>query len=199
MNPALLAQTFYVEINPVSAVRRALSKAPRGGRLAAAPLSSTVEDLLGVTLHSHELLYKANTVFPFNFFPDTIVIDKEKLTIIARYFFWVAKITSVPIRDILSVEADVGPFFGSIYLTSRYFYTNPHSIRFLWRRDAIKIQKLVQGFIIANERGIDCSNIDRSQLEELLEHLGESNENVQRQIGPHVRIMGSVIKTAKNR
>ena len=170
-----------VSIDAVEAVKLALKRRPfrrSNPERAIKGWGSTVEELLGVTIHSHEILYKANTVFPFNLFPDTIVIDKEKLTIIARYFFWVAKITSVPIRDILNVEADVGPFLGSIHLTSRYFFTNPHTLNYLWRHDALKIQQLLQGFIIANERGIDCSAIDQGQLEELLEHLGETNEKL---------------------
>lgn len=186
MNPAEAVSLGYAEVNPVTALRLALKKTP-SRRVATDP---SVDTLLGVTIHSHEILYKAETVFPFNFFPDTIIIDKEKLTIIARYFFWVAKITSVPIRDILSVEADIGPFFGALQLTSRYFYTNPHSINFLWRKDTLKIQKLLQGFIIANERGIDCSLIDKSQLEELLVHLGETNEKVQSRIGTPLNYRG---------
>lgn len=169
-------------INAVAALKKALPSLRRYPR--APELPPTVKELLGITIHSHEILFKANTVFPFNLFPDTIVIDKEKLTIIERFFFWVAKITSVPIRDILNIEADVGPFFGSIHLTSRYFYTNPRSINFLWRKDAIRIQKLVQGFIIANEREIDCSSIDKAQLEILLEDLGESNANLR--FTPHL-------------
>lgn len=184
MDPAVSLSQKYTEVNLVMALRRALKKSPPRHLV---PTRLSVDTLLGVTIHSHEILYRADTVFPFNFFPDTIIIDKEKLTIIARYFFWVAKITSVPIRDILSVEADVGPFFGSIQLTSRYFYTNPHSIKFLWRRDTLKIQKLLQGFIIANERGIDCSTIDKSQLEELLEHLGETNEKTSSQYNMPLR------------
>src|SRR5579884_518789 len=89
-----------VSVNAIAALKKAMPKLERYPRLAATSykLSPSVAKLLGVTIHSHEILYKANTVFPFNFFPDTIVIDKEKLTIIERFFFWVAKITSVPIR-----------------------------------------------------------------------------------------------------
>lgn len=183
-----------VDINAVEAVKRALKRLPfrrRDAKTDAPGWSPTIEKLLGVTIHSHEILYKAKTVFPFNLFPDTIIIDKEKLTIIARYFFWVAKITSVPIRDILNVEADVGPFLGSIHLTSRYYFTNPHTLNYLWRRDAMKIQQLLQGFIIANERNIDCSSIDQDQLEELLEHLGETNEKLRQHLGPRTRLQTS--------
>jgi hypothetical protein len=176
-----IASLSVNSLNVVEALKRALTVKSRfrermySGDIKSAP---TMETLMGVTIHSHEILFKANTIFPFNLFPDTIVIDKEKLTIIERYFFQVAKITSVPIRDILNVEADVGPFFGSIHLTSRYFFTNPHSIRYLKRGEAMRIQKLVQGFIIANERNIDCSSIDKAQLEILLEDLGETNANL---------------------
>lgn len=154
-------------VDVVAAVKRALSKLPK---------RPAVNKLVDVSLHSHETIYRARAVFPFDLFPDIIIIDKEKLTIISNFFFWEKRITSVPIRDILNVEVDCGPFFGCIKLASRYFFTNPRSIGFLWRRDALRIQKLLQGFIIANERGIDCSSINKEELETLLEHLGETNE-----------------------
>lgn len=121
---------------------------------------------------SDEVLFKTRGIFPFDFFPDTVVIDKEKLTIAQRIFFFTGKIISVPMRDLLSVQANVGPIFGSIQLTSRYFFTNPQSIKFIWRSHALKMQRLLQGFIIATERNIDCSSVDKTQLLPLLEHLG---------------------------
>lgn len=128
-----------------------------------------------MTTQSHDILYKANTVFPFNLFPDTITIDREKLTIANRIFFLTARITSVPIPDLLSVEADVGPFFGSLHLNSRYFYTNPRSISFLPRKDTLNLQRLLQGYIIAHEQRIDCSKMEKEQLKILLEDLGKGD------------------------
>lgn len=124
---------------------------------------------------SHRILLKATTVFPFNLFPDSVTIDREKLTFANRVFFRAAKIVSVPIRDILSVEADVGPLFGSVYITIRDSSTNPLSICYLWREDALKLQRLLQGYISAFEREIDCSRINESDLLELLNNLGQSD------------------------
>ena len=138
-------------------------------------LSEGTEKLLGITLKAHDVLFRANTVFPFTLFPDTVTVDREKLTIANRSFFATAKIISVPIRDILSVEADLGPFFGSVHMTSRYFFTNPHSIGFLKRSDAIKLQRMLQGYIIAHEQQIDCSELDATNLEALLEDLGKGD------------------------
>src|ERR1035437_3013103 len=130
--------------------------------------------LMAVTLDSHDILFKANTVFPFTLFPDTVVVDREKVTFASRYFFATAKVTSIPIRDILSVEADIGPFFGSVHTSSRYFITVPHSINWLWRHDAIQLQRLVQGYIIANEQEIDCTSIEADKLVSMLNDLGQS-------------------------
>lgn len=130
------------------------------------------EKLIGITAKSHDILFKTNTVFPFSLFPDTVVVDREKLTIANRAFFQTAKITSVPIRDILSIEADVGPFFGSVHLTSRYFFTNPHTVNYLRRKDTLKLQRLLQGYIIAHEQKLDCSPLETQKLVALLEDLG---------------------------
>ncbi|MEX1059250.1 MAG: hypothetical protein WEC17_02360 [Candidatus Saccharimonadales bacterium] len=128
--------------------------------------------LVAVAKKSHEILFKASTIFPFTLFPDTVTVDREKVSFASRYFFRVAKITSVPVRDILSVEADIGPIFGSVHTASRFFITNPKSIKWLWRKDAIRLQRLLQGYIIVHEQEIDCDNIEKNKLIALLNDLG---------------------------
>jgi len=132
-------------------------------------------ELVNITEKSHDILYKADTVFPFTLFPDTVTLDREKLTVASRYFFKLAKITSVPVRDILSVEANLGPFFGSLRTSSRYFVTNPYNINFLKRIDAENLLGLLQGYIIAHEQGLDCSDIDTKDLKTLLNDLGQGD------------------------
>ena len=145
----------------------------------AKPKMTGPEELIDLTIKAHDVLFKADTVFPFTLFPDTVTIDREKLTIANRIFFKVARITSIPIANVLSVEADVGPFFGSIHVTSRYFGQSldtakrPNIVSFLSRDDTIQIQHLLQGYIIAHSRKIDCANIDKKQLIVLLKDLGQ--------------------------
>jgi len=122
---------------------------------------------------------EVSTIFPFTLFPDTITIDREKLTIANRFFFKVASINSIPISDIQSVEANVGPFFGSIGLVRATLTTlrSSFAVRFLWRDDAIKIQRLLQGYIIAHQKEVDCSAIEKEQLITLLNDLGQGVSN----------------------
>lgn len=166
-----------VSINLTEAVKRALVK--RGYRLhlhsAAENVEPGVNNLRGIALRTHDILFEARTVWPFDLFRDSVIIDREKLTVITRYFFEVAKVISVPIRDILSIEANVGPFFGSVHITSRYYPVNPYSVNFLWRRDTLKLQRLLQGYIIAHEQKVDCSNIEKGRLLTYLYDLGQGD------------------------
>jgi hypothetical protein len=135
----------------------------------------THEKLIDLTEKSHDILFRADTVFPFTLFPDTITLDREKLTIANRSFFRVAKIITVPITSLVSAEVDVGPFFGAIHMTSKYFLDNTHHLRFLWRHDAERLHRLLQGYIIAHEKGIDVTEVDKDDAKVLLEDLGHGD------------------------
>jgi hypothetical protein len=141
------------------------------------PADEDPERLLDITTSAHDILFEAHTTFPFTLFPDTITLDREKLTIANRSFFRVAKIISIAIADIVNVEADVGPFFGSIHVSSRNISVNPnslpYSVNFLTRDAALRIHRLVQGYIIANQRDVDSSSIEKEQLIVLLNDLGQ--------------------------
>lgn len=131
------------------------------------------EQLIDVTEKAQDILFEADTLFPFTLFPDTITIDREKVTIAQRVFFRMARIVSSPLSSIISAEATMGPFFGSVTLSSKYFVNNTYSINFLSRGHALKIQHLLQGFIIAQEKGIDLTDINEADLKILLADLGQ--------------------------
>jgi hypothetical protein len=127
---------------------------------------------------SHEPLISATTVFPFTLFPDTVVVDREKLTVAHRIFFQVAEVLSIRIEDILNVTADVGPFFGSIKISTRFFdKSKPYNVNFLWREDALKIKRIMQGYIIATQKKIDCSALNSPELAQMLDELGQAAPN----------------------
>ncbi len=133
------------------------------------------EKLINITEGTADNLITAKTVFPFLFFADTVCIDRQKLTIVHRSFFRTSSTISVQIDDVQIAKVDVGPFFGSVHLASKYFADNIQAINFLKRDDAIKIQRLLQGYMIAHHRKIDCASIDNDQLVTLLVTLGQSS------------------------
>src|SRR5690606_22816315 len=71
-----------------------------------------VEELKKVIEHSHEVIVSAKTMLP-PFFQDEIILDRTKITIIKRNFFWSSDVISIRIEDVLNVSASLGPIFGS--------------------------------------------------------------------------------------
>jgi hypothetical protein len=164
-------------LDVVQAIRSALSKRTlykqQNEGLISATVDTPEEKLMNTTVETQETLLTADTVFPFTLFRSTVQIDRHKLTIIRRSFFWTADTISVQICDILNVEVNVGPFFGSVVISSKYFNKTIKSINFLWRKDAINFQRLVQGSIIASRKQIDYTGIEKEQLVTLLSDLGQ--------------------------
>lgn len=132
------------------------------------------EDLLKeIVQKSNEIIADARAVWPFDFFPNEIMLDRTKVTIIERTFFWSRNVMSFRVEDILNVSVATGPFFGSITIASRVMSTVDHfTVAFLWRRDAIYLKSILQGYLIAQQNKIDVSHLTHDTLIETLIELG---------------------------
>ncbi len=118
----------------------------------------------------------ANTVFPLTLFPDTVVVDRTKVTITKRDFFWSSDVMSIRIEDVLNVSAGVGPFFGSLTIASRVMSTTDHfQINHFWRHDAIRLKHIIQGYVIAQHNNIDTAHLTKQELIDTLMELGSDS------------------------
>ncbi len=133
-----------------------------------------VHKLEGMVEKAQNVLCRARAIWPFDPFPDVITIDRKKITIEHRSFWGVKQTVSVRHSDITNVQAHVGPFFGSLIITSEHFINNIQTIRYLPRGDVLKVQRLLQGMIIAHKEGVERNDIDDKRLLKLLNELGES-------------------------
>jgi hypothetical protein len=128
---------------------------------------------------SQEVLSTATTFFPFAFFPDTVTLDRAKLTITHRTFFGQAEVMSIRVEDIMNVTANIGPILGSVKITSRVFNVEkPYTIDRFKRNDALRIKRTTQGYVIALQRRIDCSSMPCLELAAMLEQLGTDAHEV---------------------
>ncbi len=131
------------------------------------------EKLETIIKRSHEVLAEANTVFPVTLFPDTVVVDRTKVTIIKRDFFWSSDTMTFRIEDVLNAEVTVGPIFGSLTIASRVMSTTDHfQIRHFWRKDAVYLKGIIQGYIIAQHNKIDVTHLPKDELIRTLDELG---------------------------
>lgn len=137
------------------------------------PKEEAREELEEAVERGQNILIEASAVFPFDVFPDTIIIDRQKLTVVHKRFFSIARQkVSVQLSDIKNVQAELGPLFGSLTFTSEHFINNTQTISYLPRKDVLAIQQMVQGFIVAHDEGVDLTQIDNDELKEKLNELG---------------------------
>ena len=123
---------------------------------------------------SNQVLVTATTALAL--FSDTFTVDRAKLTITKRTFFRSAEVMSIRIEDILNVTATVGPFFGTVQIVSRVVNNQQSStVGPFWRSDALRVKRITQGYIIALQRGIDCSALDTHELATMLDKLGQDD------------------------
>lgn len=122
---------------------------------------------------SNEVLASAKTVFPIDPFPDSVVLDRTTLNITKRTFFFSNDTLSIRIEDILNAKVNVGPFLGSLTIASRILSSEDHfTINNLWRKDAIHLKHMIQGYIIALHNEIEISHLNREELIETISELG---------------------------
>lgn len=134
------------------------------------------KDLREIVAQSHEVLMSANTVFPLTLFPDTVVVDRTKVTVTRRDFFWSSDVMSIRIEDVLNVSAGVGPFFGSLTIASRVMSTTDHfQISHFWRNDAIRLKHIIQGYVIAQHNNLDTAHLTKQELIDTLMELGSDS------------------------
>lgn len=131
----------------------------------------TKQELQDAIRGSNEVLASCTTVLTL--FPDTLTVDRAKLTITRRSFFSTAEVISMRIEDISNVTVSVGPFFGNVKIVSRVMNAQTVTVGRFRRDEAIHLKRIAQGYVIALQREIDCSSLPRDELVRMLDQLGE--------------------------
>lgn len=141
--------------------------------------SKTKESLLSRTTLkravklTNEPLCSIKTVFPIKLFSDEIVLDRTKITVTRRNFFFSSDTMSIRVEDVLNVSVGVGPFFGAITIATRVLSSDDHfTLNRFWRRDATHMKHMIQGFVIARHNNIDIDQLRRDDLIRVLTELG---------------------------
>ena len=136
------------------------------------------EGLRKIVRKSHQLLASAQTVIlPINLFPDRVTIDRTKVTITKRTFFWSSSVISIRIEDVLNVACSTGPIFGSLTVSSRVMNSTDHyEIDYFWRKDALYMKQVIQGYVIAQHNQIETSHLKRDELIKTLLDLGNDSD-----------------------
>ena len=120
-----------------------------------------------------KILFTAKGLFPFDFFPNTITIDANKVNVIISTFFLTETITSILLKEIMDVRVETTLFLGKLIIDY-----GPHPLKIstvyipsLRKSDALKAKEIIEGILVLYR----SENIDTTKLkpEETLEEVKE--------------------------
>lgn len=128
----------------------------------------------GLVSGSVRVLLDIQSVFPFDFFPDDVIVDEVKVSVFTKFFFWSREVRSIEYKDIFNVVVQQGMFFAKLEIVDRYFSQQTIVVDFLKVKDAMKARRIIQGMIIAHKEDIELHALSKEKLIEKLELIGRS-------------------------
>src|SRR5579859_2932045 len=106
------------------------------------------------------ILVRISSVFPFDFFPSTVEIEDNKVTVTHRQFFACSQIFSIDMHDISNIFVETAPFFATLKIITRSFVENNIKIPWLKRSDALHARNIIEGLRIFSQEKIDTSKYE---------------------------------------
>ncbi len=108
--------------------------------------------------------------FPFDFFPDTINVEEERVTIIKRHLLS-SEVHSIDIKDISNIFINTTIFFSQLVIISKTFEENEIKIRNLGNKEAVLARRIIEGLRVFVNKKIDTSSYTKEELVVKLEEL----------------------------
>jgi hypothetical protein len=121
---------------------------------------------------ANETLFQMSATFPFQLFPDQIILDRLKINIIKKNFFASSQITTLPLSNTISVKVNSNPFFSQVEISDTNLRGATTFVRHLRKDDAMKFKTLVQGIVIGMNQGIDLMSMTSNELVEATQEWG---------------------------
>jgi hypothetical protein len=119
---------------------------------------------------SNRSIISISSIFPWNFFPNTIDVEESRVTFIFRQLF-ASQSHSVDIKDISNVFIESGILFSTLQVVSRTFIQNEIKIEFLKKRDAVRTKDIIEGLRTFAYHDIDTSTYEIGDLVTKLKEL----------------------------
>lgn len=127
---------------------------------------------------TNSIIYEISSFFPFQLFPDRVIIDENKVTIVRKELFF-KRVYSIMFEDILTVRVNRGIIFAAIEFKVKRFGQNIRPITYLLPKEATLAKKYILGLIEAKNAKIDMSKLNVFQIKDKLEEIGQTGEEAE--------------------
>ena len=134
------------------------------------------EKLTKLAQMSNDILFRCHTVFPFDFFPDTVIVDKTKVNFIIKEFFLSEIVHSIMIKNIKDIQVESSAFFAKIIIIPDVYLGQAITVSYLSKSGAQEARRVIQGLMLCYKEGIDISDLDASEIKNKIETAGTAIE-----------------------
>lgn len=139
----------------------------------------TTAKLNTLAKETEAVIYDIASVFPFQLFPDKLIIDKNKVSIIRKSLFF-KRIFPILYEDIRTVKINRSILFCAIEFEIRGYEQNPGAVTHLWPKEASKAEKYILGMTKANRAEVDMTKLPVNKIRGVIKKIGETQEDVER-------------------
>lgn len=124
---------------------------------------------------SNRILVKISShALPFDFFPNSIVVEEGRVTIINRHFLS-SEVHSVDMKNIANIFINTTWFFSQLVIISKTFEENEIKIRNLRTKDAIFVRRIIEGLRVFEREEINTSDYTVEELISKLKKLSTTS------------------------
>src|SRR5258708_7258477 len=140
--------------------------------------------LVEIPTPTARILYKTSGIFPFDLFPDDLVIDEVKISVVTHHLLS-RTVNSVLIKDITDILLYTNPFFGSILITGGEYQgleptkknpKGPLKIKFLPPNESRLARRVIMGLVIFSDEKIDSSKMTIDEILQKSQEFGKTKE-----------------------
>jgi hypothetical protein len=129
------------------------------------------QQLSELTDAAQRVLFKTKTVFPFDLFPNDVIVNDDKVDIVFREFFMAETIHSEMIEELKDVVVETSPFFATLRLVDTFNVET--CVKYLPTKDALKARDIIQGLVVAKKRGLDLTNMTKEEILKKIQAIGK--------------------------
>ncbi|MCR4324644.1 MAG: hypothetical protein NUV69_03070 [Candidatus Curtissbacteria bacterium] len=123
---------------------------------------------------SDKCLVHIRGIFPFDFFPDEVTVDMNKVNFVSNSLL-TKRVHSVFIKDVSDVFTTDGIFFSRLSVVDEGFIENEIAVNFLHKSDANRARRIIQGLVVAAKQDIDMSKFGPGHFDkQKLDSLGQA-------------------------
>lgn len=94
------------------------------------------------------------------------------------FFFGSGEVRAVPITYIAEVIVEANIFFATLTILDQKYDTQPIIVKHLRKSDALKVQKIIQGLVIADTKKVNVTQLDNTELVQKAEKMGKAHHSL---------------------